>query len=255
MGNTVGQTALFVVKLGNLMIILSIDTATDGVSVAIADGTRVLASSEMRSEKQHAEVLTTMIDFVRKQAGVSFGDVGAVAVDIGPGLFTGMRVGIASAKAIAQVLDVPIIGATSLDILATAISQTDDVIACVIDARRGEVYWSLYRYIDGKLRQVTTPKASTVEECALQTIDRGQPTLFVGNGALRYRNEIELVVAGVLPSFEFADEMASLPTAVVLAQIAHERALRQEWQEADTLVPEYLRLPDAEINWATRSAS
>jgi tRNA threonylcarbamoyladenosine biosynthesis protein TsaB len=117
------------------------------------------------------------------------------------------------------------------------------------------VYWSLYRYIDGKLRQVTTPKASTVEECTLQTIDRGQSTLFVGNGALRYRNEIELVVAGVLPSFEFADEMASLPTAVVLAQIAHERALRQEWQEADSLVPEYLRLPDAEINWATRSVS
>ena len=237
------------------MIILSIDTATDGVSVAISDGTRVLASSEMRSEKQHAEVLTTMIDFVRKQASVSFGDVGAVAVDIGPGLFTGMRVGIASAKAIAQVLDVPIIGATSLDILATAIGETDDVIACVIDARRGEVYWSLYRYIDGKLLQVTAPQASTVEECALQTIDRAQSTRFVGNGALRYRNEIELVVAGVLPSFEFADEMAALPTAVVLAQIAHERALRQEWQEADTLVPEYLRLPDAEINWATRSAS
>ena len=186
---------------------------------------------------------------------MSFGDVGAVAVDIGPGLFTGMRVGIASAKAIAQVLDVPIIGVTSLDILATAIGETDDVIACVIDARRGEVYWSLYRYIDSKLRQVSTPQASTVEECALQTIDRGQSTLFVGNGALRYRNEIELVVAGVLPSFQFADEMASLPTAVVLAQIAHERALRQEWQEADSLVPEYLRLPDAEINWATRSAS
>jgi tRNA threonylcarbamoyl adenosine modification protein YeaZ len=172
MGNTVGQTALFVVELDNLMIILSIDTATDGVSVAIADSTRVLASSEMRSEKQHAEVLTTMIDFVRKQAGVSFGDVGAVAVDIGPGLFTGMRVGIASAKAIAQVLDVPIIGVTSLDILATAVGVTDDVIACVIDARRGEVYWSLYRHIDGKLRQVTTPQASTVEECALQTIDQ-----------------------------------------------------------------------------------
>jgi tRNA threonylcarbamoyladenosine biosynthesis protein TsaB len=251
MGNTVGQITYLVDELGNLMIVLSIDTATAGVSVAISDGARVLASSEMRSEKQHAEVLTTMIDFVRKQAGVSFGDVGAVAVDIGPGLFTGMRVGIASAKVIA----VPIIGVTSLDILATAVGDTEDVIGCVIDARRGEVYWSLYRNIDGKLRQVTTPQASTVEECALQTIDRGQATLFVGNGALRYRNEIELVVAGVLPSFEFADEMAALPSAVVLAQIAYDRALRQEWQDADSLVPEYLRLPDAEINWATRSAS
>lgn len=250
-----GQTANIIVELGSTMIILSIDTATDAVSVAIADGIRVLASSEMRSEKQHAEVLIPMIDFVRKQAGVSFGDIGAVAVDIGPGLFTGMRVGIASAKAIAQVLDVPIIGVTSLEILATAVGVIDDVIACVIDARRGEVYWSLYRHIDGKMRQVTTPQATAVEECALQVIDRGQSTLFVGNGALRYRNEIELVVAGVLPSFAFADDKAATPSAVVLVQIAHERALRQEWQDSDTLVPEYLRLPDAEINWATRSAS
>lgn len=250
-----GQIANIIVELGSIMIILSIDTATDAVSVAIADGTRVLASSEMRSEKQHAEVLTPMIDFVRKQAGVSFGDVGAVAVDIGPGLFTGMRVGIASAKAIAQVLDVPIIGVTSLELLATAVGVTDDVIAAVIDARRGEVYWSLYRHIDGKMRQVTTPQATAVEECALQAIDRGQSTLFVGNGALRYRNEIELVVAGVLPSFVFSDDKSATPSAIVLAQIAHERALRQEWQDSDTLVPEYLRLPDAEIHWATRSAS
>ncbi|TSA54367.1 MAG: tRNA (adenosine(37)-N6)-threonylcarbamoyltransferase complex dimerization subunit type 1 TsaB [Actinobacteria bacterium] len=237
------------------MIILSIDTATDAVSVAIADGARVLAASEMTSERQHAEVLTPMIDFVRKQAGVAFGDVGAVAVDIGPGLFTGMRVGIASAKAIAQVLDVPIIGVTSLDILATALARTDDVIASVIDARRGEVYWSMYRYIDGKIRQVSNPETGTIETCTLQTIDRGQATVFVGNGALRYRHEIELAVAGVLPQHAFADELHAYPKASVLAQLAHERALRQDWQEADALVPQYLRLPDAEINWATRSAS
>jgi tRNA threonylcarbamoyladenosine biosynthesis protein TsaB len=236
------------------MIILSIDTATDGVSVAIADGTRVLASSEMRSEKQHAEVLTTMIDFVRKQAGVSFGDVGAVAVDIGPGLFTGMRVGIASAKAIAQVLDVPIIGVTSLDILATAVGVTDDVIACVIDARRGEVYWSLYRMVDGKLKQVGKPQIGTPEMCAVDVLDRGQSTLLVGTGALKHETEFRERLNPVLPALEIADDKYSMPLASTLVEIAHERALRGEWVQVDEVVPMYLRAPDAEINWATRSA-
>ena len=236
-------------------MILGIETSVDHVGVAVGDYRGIRAHSMLASDRRHAESLTPMIQFVLQQADASMADLSAIAVDVGPGLFTGMRVGIASAASLAWALELPVVPVCSLDALAMNAEWSDNVVAASLDARRGEVYWSLYRYIDGKLRQVTTPKASTVEECALQTIDRGQSTLFVGNGALRYRNEIELVVAGVLPSFEFADEMSSLPTAVVLAQIAHERALRQDWQEADTLVPEYLRLPDAEINWATRSAS
>jgi tRNA threonylcarbamoyladenosine biosynthesis protein TsaB len=99
------------------MIVLGIDTATDAVSVALHDGNVVLASSEIRSDRQHAEALTPMIDFVCKQASIELWDVGGIAVDIGPGLFTGMRVGIASAQAIAQVIDVSIIPVTSLDVL------------------------------------------------------------------------------------------------------------------------------------------
>ncbi|MGA1030875.1 MAG: tRNA (adenosine(37)-N6)-threonylcarbamoyltransferase complex dimerization subunit type 1 TsaB, partial [Ilumatobacteraceae bacterium] len=75
------------------MIVLGIDTATTMVSVAVVDGATVLASSELRSDRRHAEDLTPMIDFVVKRAGLSFADLGAVAVDVGPGLFTGMRVG------------------------------------------------------------------------------------------------------------------------------------------------------------------
>ncbi|MEY3700298.1 MAG: hypothetical protein RIT16_658, partial [Actinomycetota bacterium] len=120
MGNAVGQIAFSIVSVV-CVIILGIDTATDAVSVALHDGESVLASSEIRSDRQHAEALTPMIDFVCKQAAIELWDVGGIAVDIGPGLFTGMRVGIASAQAIAQVIDVPIIPVTSLDILSVAV--------------------------------------------------------------------------------------------------------------------------------------
>ncbi|MFZ9518425.1 MAG: tRNA (adenosine(37)-N6)-threonylcarbamoyltransferase complex dimerization subunit type 1 TsaB, partial [Ilumatobacteraceae bacterium] len=84
------------------MIVLGIDTATAMVSVAVVNGTTVLASSELRSERRHAEDLTPMVDFVVQRAGLTFGELDAVAVDVGPGLFTGMRVGIASAQALAS---------------------------------------------------------------------------------------------------------------------------------------------------------
>ncbi len=248
-----GQTSQFASAVVG-MIILGIDTATDSVSVALHDGDVVLASSEIRSERQHAEALTPMIDFVCKQASIELWDVGGIAVDIGPGLFTGMRVGIASAQAIAQVIDVSIIPVTSLDILAAEVQTNNDVIASVVDARRGEVYWSLYRMTDGKLKQVGKPQIGSPEMCAVDVLDRGQSTLLVGTGALKHESEFDERLKPVLPALEFAEEKYSMPLASTLVELAHERALRGEWVQVDEIVPMYLRAPDAEINWATRSA-
>jgi tRNA threonylcarbamoyladenosine biosynthesis protein TsaB len=237
------------------MIILAIDTATDSVSVAFGDGKRVLAHSEAISDRQHAEALTPMIEFVRQRAGISFREIDAVAVDIGPGLFTGMRVGIASAKAIAQTLDVPLIGVASLDILAQAIGPIDDVVVSVIDARRGEMYWSMYRQHQGATTQVHAPCVGPLTNLIVDVVDRGQRAHFVGDGAVRYRSEIEDSLANALPGFDFADERLSRPTAATMMVLAHQRAVNEQWQPAHEVAPMYLRQPDAEINWQTRSAS
>ena len=236
------------------MIILAIDTATDSVSVAFGDGKRVLAHSEALSDRQHAEALAPMIEFVRRQAGVSFREIDVVAVDIGPGLFTGMRVGIASAKAIAQALDLPLIGVVSLDILAQSVAPIDDVVVSVIDARRGEMYWSMYRQQQGATTQVHAPRVGSLAELMVDVVDRGQRAHFVGDGAIRYRSEIEESLANALPGFGFADERLSRPTAAAMLVLAHNRALNEQWQAAHEVAPMYLRQPDAEINWQTRSA-
>ncbi len=237
------------------MIILAIDTATDSVSVAFGDGKRVLAHSEAISDRQHAEALAPMIEFVRQQAGISFREIDVVAVDIGPGLFTGMRVGIASAKAIAQTLDVPLIGVTSLDILAQAVGPIDDVVVSVIDARRGEMYWSMYRQQQGATTQVHAPRVGPLADLIVDVVDRGQRAHFVGGGAVRYRSEIEESLANTLPGFGFADERLSRPTAAAMMVLAHQRAVNEQWQAAHEVAPMYMRQPDAEINWQTRSAS
>ncbi|MHB1130551.1 MAG: tRNA (adenosine(37)-N6)-threonylcarbamoyltransferase complex dimerization subunit type 1 TsaB [Ilumatobacteraceae bacterium] len=237
------------------MIILGIDTATDSVNVALGEGTRVLAHSEVVSDRQHAEALTPMIDFVCKQADVSFRELGAIAVDIGPGLFTGMRVGIAAAKVIAFSLDLPIIGICALDVLAAAAPRTDSVVVSVIDARRGEIYWAMYRIIEDELTQVNAPSVGPVAELVTDVLERSQSAQFVGNGALRYRNDIVEALGTSLQGCEFADERFSRPSAATLVALAHRRAVEERWQSAHEVSPLYLRPPDAEINWSTRSVS
>lgn len=241
------------------MIILGIDSATDAVSVALGEDSRVLAHSEVVSDRQHCEALTPMIDFVCKQADVSFREIGAIAVDVGPGLFTGMRVGVATAKAIAFSLDLPIIGICSLDILASAAPRTDSVSISVIDARRHEIYWSMYRQINNQLTQVLAPRVGPVTELVASVLERFQSAQFVGNGALRYQSEIidalGTSIGTSIQGCEFADARFSRPTASAVVAMAHRLAVEERWQSADQLSPMYLRQPDAEINWATREMS
>jgi tRNA threonylcarbamoyladenosine biosynthesis protein TsaB len=107
---------------------------------------------------------------------------------------------------------------------------------------------------DGKQKQVGKPQIGSPEMCAVDVLDRGQSTLLVGTGALKHETEFRERLNPVLPALEIADDKYSMPLASTLVEIAHERALRGEWVQVDEVVPMYLRAPDAEINWATRSA-
>ncbi|MEO1059589.1 MAG: tRNA (adenosine(37)-N6)-threonylcarbamoyltransferase complex dimerization subunit type 1 TsaB, partial [Actinomycetota bacterium] len=126
------------------VLILGVETATERVSVAIGGHEGVLALFEVTRGRRHAETLVPAVEFVCAQAGVDLDEIGVVAVDVGPGLFTGMRVGLAAAKSFAQALRVPMIGISSLDLLAFPNQHAERVIVPVIDARRGEVFFSMY---------------------------------------------------------------------------------------------------------------
>jgi tRNA threonylcarbamoyladenosine biosynthesis protein TsaB len=227
------------------VLILGIETATEQVGVAIGGHEGVIASFEVARGRRHAEILAPAIEFVCRQADVGLAELGVIAVDVGPGLFTGMRVGLASGKALAQALRIPMIGISSLDLLAFPWRHTDRVVVPVIDARKGEVFWAAYRQVPGGLQQVVAPSVGPVDDLVADLLARSQDVLLVGDGAQRYRDEI-------LDGYhcEIGDD--THPSAAPLVQLAHARALREEWVGAHEIEPVYLRAPDAQINWATR---
>lgn len=231
------------------MLILGIETATQQVSVAIGGHEGVLGMFEVSRGRRHAETLVPAIEFLCRQTDIEITEFGAVAVDIGPGLFTGMRVGLAAGKAIAQALRVPMIGISSLDLLAFPLRYSDRTIAAVIDARKGELFYAFYRPVPGGVQRVTDPRVSSVDDLVADLMARGQNVVCVGDGALRYQDEI---AAGL--GCEFAEQFLSHPSAAPLVQLAHARALREDWVNPWEIQPMYLRAPDAQINWATRAS-
>jgi len=232
---------------GTAVLILGIETATQQVGVAIGGHEGVLAQAHTARGRRHAENLTPAIEFVCRQARIDLHEVSCVAVDIGPGLFTGLRVGIAAAKAMASALRVPMIGVSSLDLLAFPIRFSPRLIVAVIDARRGEVFHALYRQVPGGVQRVSDPSCATADDLASELLAARDDILLVGDGALRYIEAFE-----GLDKVEVADQGLAYPSGSSLVQLAHAQALREEWVKPWELSPLYLRKPDAEIGWKTR---
>ncbi|MBU6329905.1 MAG: tRNA (adenosine(37)-N6)-threonylcarbamoyltransferase complex dimerization subunit type 1 TsaB [Acidobacteria bacterium] len=228
------------------MLIIGIDTATAQVSVAVGGHEGVLASTQSLRGKQHAEVLTPAIEFTCRQARIELAEISVVAVDLGPGLFTGLRVGVASAKAMAHALNLPMIGVSSLDLLAFPVRFTSRLIVATIDARRGELFYAFYRQVPGGVQRITAHQVGSPDDLASEILASGEECLLVGDGALRYREVFE-----GLKKIEIVEEGFAHPSASSLVMLAHAQALREQWVKPWDLQPLYLRRPDAEINWTT----
>lgn len=229
------------------MIILGIETATQQVGVALGGVEGVLASFHSARDRRHAETLTPAIEFVSRQARIDLREVSVVAVDIGPGLFTGLRVGIATGKAIAQALRVPMIGLSSLDLLAFPVRHARGLIVPIIDAKRGEVFTAMYRQVPGGVQRVEGYRLTSPEELASEIQARSEDALLVGDGALRYRELFEAVRHAAVAECGLAH-----PSASSLVELAQPKALREDFVQPWELEPLYLRKSDAEINWDIR---
>lgn len=229
------------------MLILGIDTATEQAGCAIGGHEGVLAAAQSAHGRRHAESLAPQIKFCCEQAGIELAEISVVAVDVGPGLFTGLRVGIATAKSLAFALGVPMIGATSLDLLAFPLRFSKRLIVCVVDARRGEIFYGFYRQVPGGVQRLGEPQVGTSRDLAAELMARGEEVLLVGDGARRYHEEFD-----GLAQVEITDAGLAHPSAQSLVQLAHAQALREQFQQPSEIEPLYLRRPDAEVNWATR---
>ncbi len=231
------------------MVILGLETATSQVGCALGDHEGPVASFHLSRGRRHAETLAPAIEYLCRQSGVALREVGAVAVDIGPGLFTGLRVGVATGKALATALRIPMVGLTSLDLLAYPHRRGQGIIASVVDARRGEVFWALYRPVPGGVQRITDYAVSAPEELASELLAQGEETLAVGDGACRYRP-----ILAAVDRVTVGDWGNAYPSASVLVELSHPLALREEFVTPSQLSPLYLRQADVRINWVERSS-
>ncbi|HEX9696795.1 MAG TPA: tRNA (adenosine(37)-N6)-threonylcarbamoyltransferase complex dimerization subunit type 1 TsaB [Actinomycetota bacterium] len=228
------------------MLVLGIETSTPVSSVAIGSEQGVVASMTLARGRGHEEFLVPAIRTLCEQSGVSPGQMAGIAVGLGPGLFTGMRVGIATGKGLAQALAVPMVGLPSLDLLAFGVRYTSRLICACIDARRGEVFSAFYRQVPGGVQRISDYHVEQPERLASELDYHGTDVLFVGNGALVYR---EILKRG---RAEFGAVSHAFPSANALVELALPRFTREETDSLHELEPLYLRKADVTIGWETR---
>jgi tRNA threonylcarbamoyladenosine biosynthesis protein TsaB len=218
------------------VLVLAFDTATAAVTVALYEwvpgaGVRPRAAADAVDARRHAEVLTPAIAGVLAEAGVVPADLSAVAVGVGPGPYTGLRVGLMTARALGEALKIPVHGVCSLDAIAWA-SARDEPFVVATDARRKEVYWA--RYDSARVR-VTEPAVSPPGEVFAELGMRPGELPVIGEGAALYPGELG---AG-------DDPVPLLPSAAALAELAVTRLAGADGLPLLPPEPLYLRRPDA----------
>ena len=229
------------------MLVLGIESSSAEVGVALGGEDGVLASAQSSRDRRHAENLSPQIQFVCQQAQIELSEVGCIAVDIGPGLFTGLRVGLASAMALAHGLDVPMIGVSSLELGAFAARHASSTILPCYDARRGEVFSARLAASGDGVEQLSDARVSTPEALADDLNASGGEVLMVGDVGSRYHE-----IFSPLGNVAFAGAGLWYPSVRSLVELAYPRAVQGDTVAAVEIEPMYLRLPDAEINWKTR---
>ncbi|MGG2462333.1 tRNA (adenosine(37)-N6)-threonylcarbamoyltransferase complex dimerization subunit type 1 TsaB [Streptomyces sp. RGM 3693] len=209
------------------MLLLALDTATPAVTAALHDGSRVLAAAGEVDARRHGELLLPAVDRVLAEAGHKLAEVTDIVVGVGPGPYTGLRVGLVTAATFGAALDVPVHGLCSLDGIAYASGLTEPFVVAT-DARRKEVYWA--RYGDARTR-LTEPAVDRPADLADQVA--GVPA--VGAGALLY----DAVFTGVLRDGPAHQSAAALAGLAAQKLAAGEELLPPR--------PLYLRRPDAQV--------
>jgi tRNA threonylcarbamoyladenosine biosynthesis protein TsaB len=228
--------------------ILTIDTSSNCSSVALSDGTSLLGECILGEDRCNSGRLMESISGLLAAAKLSPDALDAFAVSLGPGSFTGVRVGIATAKGLAIATSKPVVGFSSLAMLAMNLPFSSLPVAAMFDARKSEVYAGIYRC--GELPEPVLADAVVSPERFLEAVQ--SPTLFIGEGAIRYRELIRSTLGelAVFPPWHL-----NLPRASAGAVIALDAALKGSFTPLPILNPTYLRASEAELAKRRREAA
>lgn len=230
-------------------LLLTLDTATSAGSVAVSRGERLLGEVLLDSPLTHSDRLLLTLRQLLTDLGLALAEVDAFGVVRGPGAFTGLRVGLATAKGLALATGKPVVGVSALATLALAAPHAPWPVCALLDARKQEVYAGLFSTRGGE-PQPLGEEAVVPPERLLERLDG--PTLFVGSGVAPYRT---LIVRRLGAQAHFLPWAAQTPRASQAAVLALAALRRGEGGDAASLLPRYLRLSEAELAEARRAAA
>lgn len=231
-------------------LILAVDTATKCCSVSltrggIGDG-EVVATVSVNNSITHSRKLLSAIDSILSDTQTSWQEIGGLGIGLGPGSFTGLRIGMATIKGIAAATQIPLYGVSTLDMLASSCS-TEKLVCAVIDARKKEVYAGLYKKSPANLMErVSEIVAAPPENLAEQITE---PVLLVGDGVATYRQQWQNYLGDLV---EYAPASLHVPSTANLGLLAYSKALKNDYMELSEAVPLYIRASDAELNLGKR---
>ena len=219
------------------MKILSVDTSSEICSVAILENDRVIIEKSLNNGRTHSENLMVLMEQCFDESKIKLNDIDMIACSVGPGSFTGIRIGVSCIKAIAEVLDVPVAAVTSLETLARNIEKDEDItIVSLIDARNNEVYAGIFDNNYNKKQEYIADNIDNV----IETLKEYQNIIVVGNGSEKFKD----LLNENLEIKEFSNN--NLQSAVNVGKIGYKKKMEESLDSADTIMPMYLRKSQAE---------
>ena len=224
------------------MKVLAIETATPASSVALGEDRAVVASARRVDRRGHGAFIVSAIDFCFDQAGWNPGDLDAIAIDVGPGLYTGIRVGLSTAQGLAAALGIPLVPVTSLNAVALRAATGHRHIYAVVDVRRGEYAVASYRPVPGGVVRDDPPEIMSADHLRAMLESDPSESLVVG--------DVESLPESTFRGLHRVKTgRPRFPEAAALLDLAAGRLEKDEFPSPDDVRPLYLREPDVNISW------
>ena len=225
------------------MKLLVLDSSGLVASVALIEDDRLIAEYTTGNKLTHSQTLLPMLNEVIRRTSFEMEEIDAVAVAMGPGSFTGLRIGAATAKGLGLAFKKPVIPVPTVDGLAYQLFGVTNLICPMMDARRKQIYTGFYRFEGSEMKVLKEQCAQSVEDTLIQLKEYGEPVIFLGDGVPVYRSEIETCMKDLAI---FTPAHANRQRAGAVGALAEIYFQKGKYMDADQFVPEYLRKSQAE---------
>lgn len=234
------------------MLVLGIDTSTKTGGLGLYDDHRgLIGEMNLALEQTHSERLMPMMEQLLKACGFALGEVDGIAVAVGPGSFTGVRIGVTTAKTLAQVLEKPLVGVSTLEATARNLAGVTGRVCPIFDARNRRVYTAPFQGTGRDLVRLQEDGSCTIDEL-VQELNGQSLVYFVGDAVSLYQ---QMLTAELGEAAVFPPHSTWMPRGGVVAELGNQAFLRGETVDLFALAPNYLKPAEAEVTWQKKHGS